>query len=47
MFAAMIFSAGSTYTDEPPGMQALSLLPLRTPPAISSSSANGMPIGSS
>jgi hypothetical protein len=45
MFAARIFSAGNTYTEEPPGITALSLRPFFTPPAISSRSTNGMPIG--
>ncbi len=36
-------SAGSTGIDEPPGITAFSLWPLRTPPANSSSSENGVP----
>ena len=39
--------AGRTGTEEPPGMTAFSWWPLRTPPAMSSRSRNGMPSGSS
>ena len=47
MLQSMIFSAGSTGTEDPPGITALSLRPPRMPPQISSSSRNGMPSGSS
>jgi hypothetical protein len=43
----MMFAAGITGTEEPPGITALSRRPPRTPPQMSSSSRNGMPIGSS
>jgi len=43
----IIVSAGTTGHDEPPGITALSFRPFQTPPAISSSSGNGMPSGSS
>src|SRR6266568_1407840 len=43
MSVAIMISPGRTGIDEPPGMQALSLRPTRTPPAISSSFANGVP----
>ena len=45
--SVIIFSAGITGHDEPPGITAFSLRPPRTPPAIASSSGNGMPSGSS
>ena len=47
MVQSIMISAGSTGTDDPPGMTAFSLCPLRTPPAISSSSENGVPSGTS
>src|SRR4030095_14450163 len=40
-------SPGTTGTETPPGMTALSWRPPRTPPQISSRSLNGMPSGSS
>ena len=40
-------AAGSTGTDDPPGITALSLRPPRMPPQISSSSRNGIPSGNS
>ena len=43
MVRPIIVSAVSTGIDEPPGITALSLWPLRTPPAISSRSLNGVP----
>src|SRR5690348_8684881 len=43
MVMPIIVSAGSTGMDEPPGITPLSLWPLRTPPAISSNSENGVP----
>ncbi len=43
----MMMSAGSTGMEEPPGITAFSVWPSRTPPAISSSSRNGVPIGTS
>ena len=47
MVRSIMTSAGSTGIDEPPGITALSLRPPRMPPAISSSFANGVPIGTS
>ncbi len=47
MVHSIITAAGSTGTDEPPGITALSLLPLSTPPAISRSVAKGVPMGTS
>ena len=47
MLTSIIVSPGTTGTDEPPGITALSLRPLRMPPASSSRSANGMPSGTS
>ena len=46
-FAVIITSPGTTGTETPPGITALSLRPPRTPPQISSRSLNGMPSGSS
>src|SRR5579885_849714 len=43
----IITSPGSTGAEEPPGITALSLRPFHTPPAISSSSLNGVPSGTS
>ena len=43
MSVAIMMSAGSTGIDDPPGITPFSFLPLRTPPAISSSLANGVP----
>ena len=43
MSVASMTSPGSTGIDEPPGITALSLRPPRTPPASSSSVANGVP----
>ena len=37
MVQSIMMEAGSTGADEPPGITALSVRPLRTPPAISSS----------
>jgi hypothetical protein len=45
MSVAIMMSAGSTGIDEPPGITIFSLRPPRTPPASSSSVANGVPIG--
>ena len=47
MFAVIIVSAGTTGTEAPPGMTALSLAPPRIPPHSASNSANGIPSGSS
>src|ERR1035438_2833379 len=47
MFVAIITSPGTTGTDEPPGITALSLRPFHTPPASANKSANGMPSGNS
>ena len=44
---SMISAAGNTGTEEPPGITAFSRRPPRTPPQMSSSSRNGMPIASS
>ena len=43
--SVIIFSAGTTGHDEPPGITAFNLRPPRMPPAIASSSGNGMPSG--
>ncbi len=43
MSVAIITSAGRTGIEEPPGITAFSLWPLRMPPAISRSFANGVP----
>ena len=40
-------SAGTTGTDEPPGITALSLRPFHTPPASASRSLKGIPMGNS
>ena len=40
-------SPGTTGTDEPPGITALSLRPFHTPPASAIRSLNGMPSGNS
>ena len=47
MFSGSIISAGSTGTEQPPGITALSLRPFQTPPAISMTSRKGMPSGNS
>src|SRR5580700_2648925 len=47
MLTFMISSAGTTGTEEPPGITAFNLRPFHTPPAISNRSRNGTPIGSS
>ena len=39
----IMMSPGMTGAEEPPGITALSFLPPRIPPAISSSCANGVP----
>ena len=44
---SMMMDAGNTGAEEPPGITALSWRPLRTPPASSSSLANGVPKGTS
>ena len=44
---SIMTSAGSTGADDPPGITAFNLCPFRTPPAISSSSENGVPSGTS
>ena len=43
MSVAIMMEAGRTGMEEPPGITAFSLFPLYTPPAISSSLANGVP----
>src|SRR6185312_10588100 len=45
MVMPIMVSPDSTGIDEPPGITAFSLWPLRTPPAISSNSGNGVPSG--
>ena len=45
MVQSIMMEAGSTGDDEPPGITALSVRPLRTPPASSSSLLNGVPMG--
>jgi hypothetical protein len=45
MVQSMMIEAGSTGDDEPPGITAFSVRPVRTPPASSSSFANGVPSG--
>ena len=45
MFVSSMISPGITGEDVPPGMTALHFLPPRMPPAISSRSAKGVPIG--
>ena len=47
MLSLSIISPGTTGTDEPPGITALSVRPPRTPPHSASRSANGMPSGNS
>src|ERR1700687_2521618 len=47
MLVAIITSPGTTCTDEPPGITALSLRPFHTPPARVNNSAKGMPSGNS
>src|SRR5271165_3580457 len=47
MLMSWIAAAGSTLTEEPPGITALSLRPFQTPPASASRSLNGTPSGSS
>ncbi len=47
MVQSIMMSAGSTGADDPPGITALSVRPLRTPPASSSSLENGVPMGTS
>src|SRR6185437_7082941 len=43
MVRPIMVSPGNTGIDEPPGITPFSLWPLRTPPAICSSSENGVP----
>src|SRR5690554_4814079 len=45
MLVSSIISPGITGEDVPPGITALHFLPPTMPPAISSRSANGVPIG--
>ena len=45
MSSVIMISPGTTGTEEPPGMTAFSARPSRIPPASSSSSLNGVPIG--
>ena len=47
MLASIITSPGTTGTDDPPGITALSLAPSRMPPASSSNWANGVPMDTS
>jgi hypothetical protein len=47
MVQPIMMSPGTTGTDEPPGITAFSLRPFQIPPAISSKSLNGIPIGNS
>jgi hypothetical protein len=43
MSVFIMISAGSTGMEEPPGITPLSFRPVRTPPAMSSSVAKGVP----
>ena len=47
MLVFIMVSPGTTGTEEPPGITALSLRPFQMPPASASRSANGMPSGTS
>src|SRR5712675_2253936 len=47
MLAASMAAAGTTGTETPPGITALSCRPFHTPPARSSRSLNGIPRGNS
>ena len=47
MLHSLMIAAGSTGTEDPPGMTAFSLRPFQTPPACSSSSLKETPSGAS
>ncbi len=47
MLAAIMAAAGTTGTETPPGITALSCRPFHTPPARSSNSLKGIPRGNS
>src|ERR1700690_151369 len=47
MLISCIAAAGSTWTEDPPGITALSLRPFQMPPASANKSLNGTPNGSS